>query len=64
MNRSISGAAGTALTARPELADAPSVVQKEAALRLKVQRPQTSATEDFPMPPGWRELLIGKETPR
>jgi hypothetical protein len=30
-------------------------------LRQKVQRPQAPATEEFPMPAGWRELVIGEE---
>jgi hypothetical protein len=33
-------------------------------LRQKVQQPQTPVTGDFPMPAGWRELVIGEETPR
>lgn len=30
-------------------------------LRQKVQQPQAPATEEFPMPAGWRELVIGEE---
>jgi hypothetical protein len=30
----------------------------------KVQQPQTPVTGDFPMPAGWRELVIREETPR
>jgi len=30
-------------------------------LRQKVQRPRMPMTGDFPMPAGWRELIIGEE---
>jgi hypothetical protein len=33
-------------------------------LRQKVHQPQTLVTGDFPMPAGWRELVVGEETPR
>jgi hypothetical protein len=31
-------------------------------LRQKVQQPDLAVTEDFPMPAGWRERVIGEET--
>jgi hypothetical protein len=33
-------------------------------LRWKVQQPQAPLTGDFPMPPHWRDLVTGEETPR
>jgi hypothetical protein len=31
-------------------------------LRQKVQQPQMPVTDDYPMPAGWREVVIGEET--
>ena len=33
-------------------------------LRQKVQQPGRPVTQDFPMPVGWRELVIGEERSR